>query len=106
MEHAFNIYPALFILTPIMQEHTIQINLQAKNQEASGNGREGCFRNWPQSFWGDCLFNESHTQFVLRFENNMKGCPVQKHLDEKINALKPSKFKGKRYAITFIPVMN
>ena len=93
MKHAFNIYPALFILTTVMQEETIQLSEQTCEK-------------WRQTFWGDCLFNESHTQLVLRFESDMKVCPDQELFDGKLNVLQPAKFKGERYAITYIPVLN
>ena len=93
MKHAFNIYPALFIITPVRQEQIIEVSDQ-------GYGK------WRQTFWGDCLFNESHTQLVLRFESDMKAYPDKEVFDDKLNVLKPAKFKGKRYAITYIPVLN
>jgi hypothetical protein len=104
MTHAFNIYPALFILTPVRQEGTIHRNDHAFGDEQYRCEREGNFRSCPRTFWGDCLFNESHTQFVLRFETNSKSCPEL--LDTKLKPLDPAKFRGTRYTITYIPVLN
>ena len=107
MIHAFNIYPAWFILTPIMQEQSIQTsNHSFSNEKADSNECRENPGNWPQTFWGDCLFNENHTQLVLRFESGINTQTAQKLLDANLPALEPVKYKGERYAMTFVPVLN
>jgi hypothetical protein len=86
MKHAFNIYPALLILTPAMRADTIQ-----PLDHVSGK---------------DCHFNENHTHPILRFDVDMDACLLLELLDEKLIQLKPTKYKGNRYAITYIPVLN
>jgi len=107
MRGVFNIYPALFILTPVTLEESIQtIDRTSRNKRSNSFGREACLRSWPQAFWGDCLFNENHKQLVLPYNNDMNACVVQQFLNGKSTVLKPAKFKGKRYVITYIPVLN
>ena len=101
MQHEFNIYPALFILTPLMQEQPIHVHARSR-----GNVRQSNASGRPQTFWGDCLFDESHTQLVLRYESDESVNLIQENLDERTYGLEPKKFKGGRYAITYIPVTN
>jgi len=105
MRHEFNIYPALFILTPLMQEQPIHAHVRSCGYVRQSNA-SGISKGWPQTFWGDCLFDESHTQLVLRYESDESVNLIQENLDEGSCGLEPRKFKGSRYAVTYIPVTN
>ena len=107
MRHAFRIYPALLIITPVMQEQTTQTNdLACWNEKPSNYVREAYFTSWPQTYWGDCVINESRTLLVLRFKNEMNAGPVEELLDGKLKVVEPAKLKGKRFTITYVPVLN
>jgi hypothetical protein len=86
MKHVFNIYPALLIMKPAMRADAIQ-----PLEEVSGK---------------DCRFNENHTQPMLRCYVDMEACLLLELLDEKLIQLKPKKFNGNRYAITYVRVLN
>ena len=86
MKRAFNIYPALLMITPVMQEEATQAT-----DNVSGK---------------DCLFNENRTQPVLILNTNLDACLLLEMLDEKLVGLRPAKLNGKRYTITYIPVLN
>ena len=102
MQHAFNIYPALLILTPVVSEETISIETQ--NDWVSETERY--FPNCTQTYWGNCLVNDTQKQFMFRFTKDEQACPVQELLHGRLNVLEPTKFKGKHYTITYIPVLN
>jgi len=86
MKHAFNIHPSLLIITPMMNAETMRAI-----DDVAGN---------------DCLFDENRTQPMLRCNVDMDACLLLELLDERLIQLKPMKFRGKRYAITYIPVLN
>jgi hypothetical protein len=104
MLHAFNIYPALLVLTPVKTQETPIT--QEKERENSWCEDDRHFPSCPQTYWGNCVSNDHHTQ--LMFSNGMDAevCPIQKTINGKWNVLEPKKFKGKHYTITYIQVLN
>ena len=86
MKHSFNIHPSLFILTPMPEQSIIQ-----RIDDLSEN---------------DCHIDEDRMKLMLRCNVDMDACLLLELLDEKLVQLKPANFKGERYAITYVPVLN
>ena len=105
MKRAFNIYPALFVLTPVRQEETVETGNMLKGVEGTSE-TEHYFTSYPQTYWGNCLYNADQTQLMFGLNTDLKACPVQTQLDGRLNILEPAKFKGEHYTITYIPVLN
>ena len=108
MKHSFNIYPALFILTPVQVNDAIPPNSHEGNDETAWTCEaERYFTSCPQTYWGNCIFNASHTQLILSFNNKeMNDCPVLDLVPGTHKILQPAKFRGKHYTITYIPAEN
>jgi hypothetical protein len=105
MHHAFNIYPALLVLTPVAQLEPLGKTNSFEEREGS-SATERHFTTCPQTYWGNCLYNENHTQLMFGFRKDPQACPVHEQIDGRLNVLEPTKFKGKHYTITYIPVLN
>jgi hypothetical protein len=103
MLHAFNIYPALFVITPTTESDTIVEQHQESSWVAENDRYFTCC---PQTYWGDCIFQADTKQLMVCCRNDARPCPVQEKINGKINLLEPAKFKGARYTITYIPVLN
>ena len=108
MKHAFNIYPALFILTPVQRaEAALVEGNECNDDRAWAREEERYFTSYPQTYWGNCLLNASRTQLILPFsKGENKGCPVFELNETPQNLLQPAKFRGNRYTITYLPVLN
>jgi hypothetical protein len=104
MLHAFNIYPALLVLTPVQEDLPREEDEAEESTWAKEEDRY--FTNYPQTYWGDCLFTAQHKQLMLSSRNDAHACPVQERINGKPNILEPAKFKGHNYTITYIPVLN
>ena len=65
MKHAFNIYPALFILTPLQRAEAALVEGNECNDErAWASEEERYFTSYPQTYWGNCILNASRTQLL------------------------------------------
>jgi hypothetical protein len=104
MKHAFNIYPALLVLTPVKMEQAVELGNQF-NIEGPPEADQ-YFSCCPQTYWGNCVFKADHSQFMFGTRTEAKVCPIQPQLGGRSNILEPAKFKGKDYTITYIPVLN
>jgi hypothetical protein len=105
MKHAFNIYPALLVLTPMQPEAAFQLNDERCQLEGTTEN-DRYFTSCPQTYWGDCLFNGEQKQLLIGEKKDKEACPVQGSIGGRLNVLEPAKFKGDRYTITYIPVLN
>ena len=100
MKHAFNIYPALLVITPVdVQESSLPEGEWPADSDQS-------LANCPQTYWGDCVCNEKYTQLMFTVKGKTEACLVQELIEGKVDVLQPVKFKGNRFLITFIPVSN
>ena len=106
MRSAFNIYPALFRLT-LKQEQSIERGSHATQSAREFNyKKEKYFTPSPYTYRGECIFNESRTEITMVI-NGTKGSPLaQEFFNARSNGLQPAEFKGERYMITYIPVLN
>jgi hypothetical protein len=105
MIHAFNIYPALLVLTPVAQRNIPELE-QQEEEDTWVAENDGYFTSCPQTYWGDCIFTADQKQLMLSRRNDVRACPVQEKINGRMNVLEPAKFKGQHYTITYIPVLN
>jgi hypothetical protein len=105
MKHAFHIYPALFVLIPVEVEEAIQPVSQIKEHEWNADPDQ-YFTSCPQTYWGKCLITGDQKQMLFGTHEEQKACPVQLMLGGRHNILEASKFKGRHYTITYVPVLN
>ena len=105
MLHAFNIYPALFVLTPVESGDTNQLD-QRNNEQSWIAETDSYFTSCPHTYWGDCVITSNTKQLMVACRNDAQPCPVQEKIDGKLNVLEPAKFKGQHYTVTYIPVLN
>ena len=105
MLHAFNIYPALFVLTPVAEGEMTHLDQEAKEDSWAAE-TDRYFTSCPQTYWGSCIVTANQKQLMLGCANDDRVCPVQEKINGRSIMLEPSKFKGERYTITFIPVLN
>jgi len=105
MKHAFNIYPALLVLTPVRTQQAVELGHQFQQIEGAPEADQ-YFSCCPQTYWGNCVFKADQTQFMFGSRTEAKICPIYPHLGGRSNILEPAKFKGPNYTITYIPVLN
>lgn len=105
MKHAFHIYPALLVLIPVEVEEAIQPESRIKEDDWNIDPDQ-YFTSCPQTYWGKCLISGDQKQILYGIGDEPKACPVQSMLGGRLNFLEPSKFKGERYTITYVPVLN
>jgi hypothetical protein len=105
MLHAFNIYPSLFVLTPVTEDEMAHMD-QQKEENNWGAENDRYFTSCPQTYWGACIVTASQKQLMVGCANDERACPVQENINGRPNMLEPAKFKGNRYTITYIPVLN
>ncbi len=102
MSHAFNIYPALFILRPIQADTSTNPEIldddKGKNDfQISANSSK------PNTFYGRCSLNNNRNQILLLFQELDRNYDVNGQL---LNELKVEAFEGKKYFLIYIPVNN
>jgi hypothetical protein len=105
MKHAFNIYPALLVLTPVRLDETVGLTTQFKDSEGTLES-ERYFTSYPQTYWGNCIVHEDQTQLIFGSKKEKSNYPKLNLSNGRKNFLEPAKFKGKNYTITYIPVLN
>jgi len=79
---------------------------RAIKKEDLNSDADQYFTSCPQTYWGKCLITGNQKQILFGTNEEKEACPVQLVLHGKVNILEPSKFKGKRYTITYVPVLN
>jgi|SRR5215211_1170076 len=106
MKKAFNIYPAPFTIAPnfggLLDDYLLakgKINLDS-NDSCLTTGM-------PQRYYGDCEYNTKGTTIFIRFQQASAPCFFIVGLPESLfNGIKPEKFNGKKYTITYLEVNN
>ncbi len=108
MKQSFEIYPALFRITPRSKNSIPGINLNnicnENNQcKETDNGSE---LSHPHVHYGSCVVNVAHTLVTLNFGNVIGNTSEFELPDSLLGRLKSETFKGKHYIISYVPVLN
>jgi hypothetical protein len=108
MKRSFEIYPALFRITPrkIRKVPGISLFDYPKKSEGQIEKCSGHDISFPHIFYGNCMVNAAHTLVTLTLGKVLKIASPFELPASILNQLNIQTFQGKDYVITYVPVMN
>jgi hypothetical protein len=108
MKKVFKIYPALFHLTSNRQTEPVRCQGKRLKNQIDCHRTDGCFLNGdPQTYYGNCQFNNKHTMVSIQFCLNTNSCYSFVNVPEFLfTNLSPKIWRGRNYTLTYIEVSN
>ncbi len=108
MKKIFEIYPALFMITPRRENKFSgvfhdRMNNEHKLDKETDNGYD---LSHPHVHYGNCIVNAAHTLVTLNLSNVIGAAPEFELPDTLLGKLKTENFQGRQYIITYVPVVN
>jgi hypothetical protein len=106
MKRTFEIYPALFLITTRCSQGRIPEYLDLMKSITYHETKEDRSTFYLRIDNNDCLFNTTHTQVMLTLGKKQR-LPLAVELpDELLGKLKAKTVTGKKFTITYVPVLN
>ncbi len=108
MKQIFEIYPALFMITPRRENKFSGFYQDRKNEEHKlyKETDNGFNLSLPHVHYGNCMVNPAHTLVTLNLSNVIGAAPEFELPDALLGKLKTENFQGKQYIITYVPIVN